>query len=563
MFEERSAAAPAHGSAAAQSEGRPGWADYVRNYRPLLPTMLGLVCARCGLIATNYGSYSKTDDGIFTDGAMLITIAVMIVLFLLCRMFKKPLSARQETILMNVSIAVESVLVLALAVLDPLFAQQLELHIALSTALTFFASMAIFSWLRLAKDSTCATAALFAFGALVVSELVLYLMVLLPDHAALYTAAALSALQALFVALSRKQPPLRELPQLAGSEGFFGLSASLVEDKRFLTMCAIGIGLLAVVDGLLRGYPDGQPIAFTAATRIGYGLLTIALRTLVVGLVLRGNNHVMSRWIWALLECLACAALMLYALFPQHLEVGAVFTTTLNAMMVGFTWFTIIAYSTHGWRDPLYYCFGGWIVWLGARSAARTALVFLYPLFSNVIVMHALMGSLVILSGVAVFLYCLSIADSQLSSLEEKNRRLEQRLLGTGPKMAAAGAAEDEGELVKCAASAQEARAGRSAFSSILGLDNQNAPQPQPQSAADTRLQAMQGSIGELGRQFLLSPREMEVLTLYALGYTQKRVANELFITESTAHAHIKHIYEKTGMHSRQEIIDYLECYTS
>lgn len=179
--------------------------------------------------------------------------------------------------------------------------------------------------------------------------------------------------------------------------------------------------------------------------------------------------------------------------------------------------------------------------------------------------MHALMGSLVILSGVAVFLYCLSIADSQLSSLEEKNRRLEQRLLAASPKTAATGAAEDEGELVKCAASAQEARAGRSAFSSILGLDNQNAPQPQPQpqSAADTRLQAMQGSIGELGRQFLLSPREMEVLTLYALGYTQKRVANELFITESTAHAHIKHIYEKTGMHSRQEIIDYLECYTS
>ena len=557
MFEERSAAAPAHGSAAAQSEGRPGWADYVRNYRPLLPTMLGLVCARCGLIATNYGSYSKTDDGIFTDGTMLITIAVMIVLFLLCRMFKQPLSTRQETTLMNVSIAAESALVLALAVLDPLFAQQLELHIALSTALTFFASMAIFSWLRLAKDSTCATAALFAFGALVVSELVLYLMVLLPDHAALYTAAALSALQALFVALSRKQPPLRELPQLAGSEGFFGLSASLVEDKRFLTMCAIGIGLLAVVDGLLRGYPDGQPIAFTAATRIGYGLLTIALCTLVVGLVLRGNNHVMSRWIWALLEYLACAALMLYALFPQHLEVGAVFTTTLNAMMVGFTWFTIIAYSTHGWRDPLYYCFGGWIVWLGARSAARTALVFLYPLFSNV------MGSLVILSGVAVFLYCLSIADSQLSSLEEKNRRLEQRLLGTGPKTAAAGAAEDEGEVVQSVASAQKERAGRSAFSSILGLDNQNAPQPQPQSAANTRLQAMQGSIGELGRQFLLSPREMEVLTLYALGYTQKRVANELFITESTAHAHIKHIYEKTGMHSRQEIIDYLECYTS
>lgn len=563
MCEERSAAAPALEGAAAQDEARPSIADYVRDYRPLLPAMLGLVCARCGLIATNYGSYSKTDDGIFTDGTMLVTIAVMIVLFLLCRMFKNPLGARRETILMDVSIAAESALVLALAVLEPLFPALVELHFALSTALTFFASMAIFSWLRLAKDSTCATAALYTFGALVVSELVLYLMVLLPDHAALYAAAALSALQALFVALSRKQPPLRELPQLAGSEGFFGLSASLVEDKRFLMMCAMGIGLLAVVDGLLRGYPDGQPIPFTAGTRIAYGLLTIALCALVVGLVLRGNNHVMSRWIWGLLECLACAALLLYALFPHHLEIGAVFTTTLNAMMVAFTWFTVIAYSTHGWRDPLYYCFGGWIVWLGARSVARTALAFLYPLYSNDTLMHAVMGSLVILSGVAVFLYCLSISDSQLASLEEKNRRLEQRLLAASSGALAASADEDEGAVVRHAAGALQDHPGRAAFSSILGLDNQNAPQPQPQSAADTRLQAMQGSIGELGRQFLLSPREMEVLTLYALGYTQKRVANELFITESTAHAHIKHIYEKTGMHSRQEIIDYLECYTS
>lgn len=76
-------------------------------------------------------------------------------------------------------------------------------------------------------------------------------------------------------------------------------------------------------------------------------------------------------------------------------------------------------------------------------------------------------------------------------------------------------------------------------------------------------MEAMKHSVAELGRQFLLSPREEEVLALYALGHTQKKVANELFITESTAHAHIKHIYEMTGMHSRQEILNYLERYTS
>ena len=36
-----------------------------------------------------------------------------------------------------------------------------------------------------------------------------------------------------------------------------------------------------------------------------------------------------------------------------------------------------------------------------------------------------------------------------------------------------------------------------------------------------------------------------------------------MFITQGTAHAHIKRIYAKTGLHSRQEILDYLEQYAS
>jgi len=40
-------------------------------------------------------------------------------------------------------------------------------------------------------------------------------------------------------------------------------------------------------------------------------------------------------------------------------------------------------------------------------------------------------------------------------------------------------------------------------------------------------------------------------------------VAEELSISPGTAHAHIKRIYAKTGLHSRQEILDYMEKYTS
>ena len=55
----------------------------------------------------------------------------------------------------------------------------------------------------------------------------------------------------------------------------------------------------------------------------------------------------------------------------------------------------------------------------------------------------------------------------------------------------------------------------------------------------------------------------MDVLALYAMGYTQKKVAEELFITPATAHTHIKRIYAKCGMHSRQEILEYLASWGS
>lgn len=84
-----------------------------------------------------------------------------------------------------------------------------------------------------------------------------------------------------------------------------------------------------------------------------------------------------------------------------------------------------------------------------------------------------------------------------------------------------------------------------------LGLDDHH------ESLADVRQATMRHNAEEVGKQFLLSEREVEVLSLYALGWTQKRVAEELFISPGTAHAHIKRIYAKTGLHSRQEILDY------
>lgn len=56
-----------------------------------------------------------------------------------------------------------------------------------------------------------------------------------------------------------------------------------------------------------------------------------------------------------------------------------------------------------------------------------------------------------------------------------------------------------------------------------------------------------------------LSNREAEILSLYALGMTQGRIADELHVSQSTVHTHIVHIYTKTGLHSRQELMDLMD----
>ena len=82
-----------------------------------------------------------------------------------------------------------------------------------------------------------------------------------------------------------------------------------------------------------------------------------------------------------------------------------------------------------------------------------------------------------------------------------------------------------------------------------------------PASLDDVRQAAMRRSAEEMGRQFLLSNREIEVLSLYALGHTQKRLAEELCVSQATIRTHVKRIYAKCGLHSRQELLDYLSKY--
>ncbi len=61
-----------------------------------------------------------------------------------------------------------------------------------------------------------------------------------------------------------------------------------------------------------------------------------------------------------------------------------------------------------------------------------------------------------------------------------------------------------------------------------------------------------------LAKQFGLTSRETEVLILLAQHKTVSMIEHELYIANGTAKAHVRHIYQKFGIHSREELFEVL-----
>lgn len=62
-------------------------------------------------------------------------------------------------------------------------------------------------------------------------------------------------------------------------------------------------------------------------------------------------------------------------------------------------------------------------------------------------------------------------------------------------------------------------------------------------------------------KHYRLSDREQEIMEMFARGYSAKRVAAELLVTENTVNTHVKRMYTKLGVHKKQELIELLETF--
>lgn len=66
----------------------------------------------------------------------------------------------------------------------------------------------------------------------------------------------------------------------------------------------------------------------------------------------------------------------------------------------------------------------------------------------------------------------------------------------------------------------------------------------------------LQARCDELAQAWNLTPRECEVLPLLAQGRTQPSIARELYCSPETVKVHVRHIYEKSGVHSKDALLE-------
>ena len=97
---------------------------------------------------------------------------------------------------------------------------------------------------------------------------------------------------------------------------------------------------------------------------------------------------------------------------------------------------------------------------------------------------------------------------------------------------------------------------------SSVGTGKAPTPAPahvEPANAAVERDDAVQTACARLVKAHGLSEREADVLGLLAKGHTRVSIAKRLFVSENTVRVHVKNIYVKLGIHSKQQLIDLLD----
>lgn len=113
--------------------------------------------------------------------------------------------------------------------------------------------------------------------------------------------------------------------------------------------------------------------------------------------------------------------------------------------------------------------------------------------------------------------------------------------------------AEGDAEETEGASRRERDRTGESSCSAERALEENKGPSARDEAQEEDPAAVFARAVG-------LTARETEILSLLVRGRTLPYIANELFVTTGTVKTHVRHIYEKSLVNNRQELLDKVEA---
>lgn len=409
-----------------------------------------------------------------------------------------------------------------------------------------------------AREAAMYTAASFVFAAMIY-----FMAVGLPDPVGMVFTALLPVLA---VVSTLTNPEWSD-------EGEGGRPEGPVPLRRFFVRLLVAVAVFSVVVGVSRGFSvphssisslnaDGALIIFSTA--VVAGVLFV-----VVGLLRRQFD--VSRLYYPII--IAVAAGILVTPLLGGTGFGSQFITVAYNCFVLVIW-CLLAYVAYSSRLSPILVFG-----LG-RGASALGTTFGW-LAGLEIVRSQGDGSLSLeVISVAMVFALLVVSMLVLNDrLIGDALRPEERLRGDAAEIPAQGAgsagetalvdrrgAEDRGSAVADGEGAWDGGVGRGGAGEMgevgeMGGAGASLADGSPGDAAmgERRPGPYRMRCDAVAERYGLSPRERDVFDLLVRGRSIDYIAQNLTISFNTAKSHIRHIYVKTDVHSRQELIDLID----
>ena len=513
----------------AQAKPSPAFSSFL----PLFSlSFCGLVAVRIWIQCNLYDRYTSTDSGIITIVSNLARVALIVILIAI--VVRHGFPKRSQRMLGYAS-------AFAMTAASILFLVNVETpnHIVLFAACVCAGCGIVWGggiWITVYERFPPDEALIYAFLSLGASSMLGFLLGLLPATFTYLVALVMPALS--LVMLQRSSQLLDERDEaLRTSSGAATLPKRDTvydgEPKSTFARLIAGMALFNLALGIARGYPSGESIALTIPFQAIHQFSVLLISLALIWWAVAKRRSIRFSTLWNISVTLIIIGVLLLALSDSTATLaGATFISISNTFAVGLLWFSCYDIARHS-SIPSYLILGvGWLAHVLPREIGRAGIWLLEPHSSEAILVIAFVVLLLALA--MVFLLNDSIPVKRHLFAEFRSPQANASVQAALADRYAAPAGDP--------ASRQE---GEPAHDGATPKVREEAPYAE--------------HLSQLGKQYSLTERELEVVGLLAQGRSRISIGEKLYISENTVRTYVKNIYAKLDIHSKQELLDRLE----